>query len=175
MAQWWRGRGDMSTKTTYRPDLEGLGHFVRERRRTLGLTQEQLGRRLDWVQERISMLENAKYGMPSMGAMACLADALEVEHIELLRAAGFLQASPTSAGRSQTPTPAGTPREGRLSLSRECTLLVDRLLRMQDQLALFGEHMEKVDRLGREMRARRGQIDVLMAALHDDVQAAPPS
>ncbi|MBV9282742.1 MAG: helix-turn-helix domain-containing protein [Chloroflexi bacterium] len=164
----------MSTKITYRADLEGLGRFVRERRWALGLTQEQLGRRLDWVQERISMLENAKYGMPSMGAMACLADALEVEHVELLRAAGFLRGMAPSAASAQTGASFEKNRV-RPTLSREYVVLVDQLVRMQDQLTLVGERIEAVDRLGRLMRARRGQLDLLMSTLQANTPAEPPS
>lgn len=34
-------------------DLVGLGNFIRTRRQTITLTQEQLADRLGWVQERI--------------------------------------------------------------------------------------------------------------------------
>lgn len=60
-----------------RPDLQGLGAFVRERRRALGLTQRQLGERIDWVQERISLLERGGYGLPSVIILARLARALD--------------------------------------------------------------------------------------------------
>src|SRR5947209_10189661 len=76
----------MNVDTT---DLESLGHYIRERRQALGLTQTQLGQRLGWMQERVSILENGKYGMPSLPALARLAIACEVPLMEILRAAGY--------------------------------------------------------------------------------------
>jgi transcriptional regulator with XRE-family HTH domain len=70
-------------------DLKGLGGLVRRRRRELGLTQTQLGKRTGWVQERISLLESGKYGTPSLPALATIADALETTLVEVLQAAGF--------------------------------------------------------------------------------------
>jgi len=70
-------------------DLESLGSFIRSRRQALGLTQTQLGERLGWMQERVSILENAKYGMPSLPALARLAIACEVPLMQILRAVGY--------------------------------------------------------------------------------------
>jgi two-component system, OmpR family, sensor kinase len=70
-------------------DLEGLGQYIRSRRQALSLTQTQLGQRLGWMQERVSILENGKYGMPSLPALARLAIACEVPLMEILRAAGY--------------------------------------------------------------------------------------
>jgi two-component system, OmpR family, sensor kinase len=70
-------------------DLEGLGQYIRSRRQALGLTQTQLGQRLGWMQERVSILENGKYGMPSLPALARLAVACEVPLMDILRAAGY--------------------------------------------------------------------------------------
>lgn len=71
------------------PDLETLGRVVRERRRELGLTQTQLADRLGWVQERVSTLENGKYGLPSLPALARLSENLSISLGTLLDAAGF--------------------------------------------------------------------------------------
>jgi hypothetical protein len=49
-------------------DLTGMGRFIRERRSALQLTQVQLAEQLSWTQERISVLERGKYGMPSFGS-----------------------------------------------------------------------------------------------------------
>jgi two-component system OmpR family sensor kinase len=68
-----------------------LGMFIRDRRKTLGLTQTQLAERLGWVQERISTLENGKYGMPSLPALERLANALESKLFEVLVAAGYAE------------------------------------------------------------------------------------
>src|SRR5579859_7564814 len=76
----------MNVDTT---DLESLGSYIRARRQALGLTQTELGQRLGWMQERVSILENGKYGMPSLPALARLAIACEVPLMEILRAAGY--------------------------------------------------------------------------------------
>lgn len=70
-------------------DLERLGSFIRERRIELGLTQTQLAQRIDWVQERISTLENGRYGLPSLPTLARLAEGLQVPLSALLAACGY--------------------------------------------------------------------------------------
>jgi signal transduction histidine kinase/transcriptional regulator with XRE-family HTH domain len=70
-------------------DLERLGSTIRERRQTLDLTQEQLADRLGWSQERISILERGKYGLPSLPLLAHLSDALELPLAALMEAVGF--------------------------------------------------------------------------------------
>jgi signal transduction histidine kinase/transcriptional regulator with XRE-family HTH domain len=71
------------------PDLPALGQFIRERRTAIGLTQTQLAQRIGWVQERVSLLENAKYGMPSLPGLAQLADALETPLTGVLHVVGY--------------------------------------------------------------------------------------
>jgi two-component system OmpR family sensor kinase len=82
------------------PDLEGLGRFVRERRGSLNLTQTQLAERLDWVQERISLIENGRYGLPSLPALVRLAEALECPLASVVEAVGYrgLVAEPSQNG-----------------------------------------------------------------------------
>lgn len=75
--------------------MKGLGQFVRNRRRELGLTQTQLGTRVGYAQERISSVEGGTYGLPSLPSMHELAAALEVPAEHLLAAAG--STSPVSA------------------------------------------------------------------------------
>jgi transcriptional regulator with XRE-family HTH domain len=70
-------------------DLEGLGRFVRRRRVSLRLNQTALAQRLGWGQERISLIENGRYGLPSIPQLARLASACECALVDLLRAAGF--------------------------------------------------------------------------------------
>jgi transcriptional regulator with XRE-family HTH domain len=70
-------------------NLDGLGIFIRTRRHTLELTQAQLAERLGWVQERISLLEHGKYGMPSLPSLARLATAVETELGDVLVSAGY--------------------------------------------------------------------------------------
>lgn len=77
------------SKATPTADLRSLGAFIRNRRQLLGLTQVQLGARLDWVQERISSLENGRYGLPSLPALARIASGLETSLSAVIHAAGF--------------------------------------------------------------------------------------
>lgn len=69
--------------------LQTLGAFVRTRRRALGLTQTDLAERLGWSQERVSVLESGKYGMPSLHALALLATGLEISLADVIEAVGY--------------------------------------------------------------------------------------
>ncbi|GAC1627465.1 MAG: hypothetical protein NVS4B2_07650 [Chloroflexota bacterium] len=69
--------------------LQALGAFIREQRNQLDLTQAQLAERLGWVQERISILENGKYGLPSLPGLAHIATALDVPLSALLEVVGY--------------------------------------------------------------------------------------
>jgi transcriptional regulator with XRE-family HTH domain len=84
-----------------RPDLQGLGAFIRERRHALGLTQRQLGQRIDWVQERVSLLERGGYGLPSVIILARLARALDSPLSDLLAALGYEESSSIGVGRAE--------------------------------------------------------------------------
>jgi signal transduction histidine kinase/transcriptional regulator with XRE-family HTH domain len=70
-------------------NLDGLGQIIRQRRAALNLTQVQLAERLGWTQERISVLERGKYGMPSLQSLIRLAGSLELGVGDLIRAAGY--------------------------------------------------------------------------------------
>jgi GAF domain-containing protein len=70
-------------------DLDALGRFVRARRVALGLNQTALAQRVGWGQERISLVENGRYGLPSIPQLARLAMACECTLLDVLRAAGF--------------------------------------------------------------------------------------
>lgn len=76
------------------PDLASLGAFVRRRRQTLGLTQRELGQRIEWAQERISLLERGGYGLPSLIILARLASAVESPLTALIAALGYEEPSP---------------------------------------------------------------------------------
>jgi two-component system, OmpR family, sensor kinase len=69
--------------------LQRLGTFVRQRRVALGITQVQLADRVGWTQERVSVLENGKYGMPSLPSLSHLASTLDSTLFAMLTAAGF--------------------------------------------------------------------------------------
>lgn len=70
--------------------LSQLGSYVRQRRTDLGLTQTSLGARIGWTQERVSILENARYGMPSVWALLDIAAGLDVRLVDLLTAIGLV-------------------------------------------------------------------------------------
>lgn len=91
----------MSDTMTDHLDLHGLGHFLRSRRQAQQLTQSQLGALLGWTQERISLLETGKYGMPSVQALAHLTEALACPLVDLLEAAG-LERSVLGIPRTET-------------------------------------------------------------------------
>jgi two-component system OmpR family sensor kinase len=69
--------------------LQRLGTFVRQRRTALGMTQVQLADRVGWTQERVSVLENGKYGMPALPSLSHLASTLDTTLFAMLTAAGF--------------------------------------------------------------------------------------
>lgn len=77
-------------------NLAALGEFIRTRRHALALTQEQLAERLGWVQERISLLERGKYGMPSLPSLTRLATAVETGLGDVLVSVGYHGAVETS-------------------------------------------------------------------------------
>ena len=94
MAQ--RRNNTESVGTRDSTDLVALGSFVRTRRHMLELTQAQLAARLGWVQERISLLEHGKYGLPSLPSLALLASAIESGLGDVLASAGYEGALDTS-------------------------------------------------------------------------------
>jgi transcriptional regulator with XRE-family HTH domain len=67
-----------------------LGDFVRERRQELGLTQEDLGQRIDppMTQADVSRLESGKVRLPRPMRLRALADLLAVSPAELLERSG---------------------------------------------------------------------------------------
>lgn len=151
------------------PDLRGLGIFVRQRRLELGLTQQGLADRMGYVQERISLLENGKYGLPSLPALADLAHTLETPLPRLLTAVGYSE--------DMTPEPAPsaniTPSAGELSavtsrvrsLREESARLSAGVEHLQVRLGTAGEQMQVVDDLREQMAERQQRIQTLMASL----------
>lgn len=71
------------------PNLPRLGATIRDHRKKMELTQSQLADRLGWSQERVSLLETGKYGLPSLPLLAHLAEALELPLSSLMEAVGF--------------------------------------------------------------------------------------
>jgi len=81
-------------------DLPALGAFIREQRTRMSLTQTQLADRLGWAQERISVLERGKYGVPSLPTLIHLADALDVPVLALVEVLGNRMLGPGLNGSS---------------------------------------------------------------------------
>lgn len=69
-----------------------LGAYVRERRKKLGLTQEQLAEAADLEQTWISQVETGRIVEPSRGMIERLARGLRCSVDDIYRAAGFISA-----------------------------------------------------------------------------------
>lgn len=164
--------------TKYAADLEALGRFIRERRRSLGLTQTELGARLGWVQERVSLLENGKYGTPSLPMLAALAEALEVGQADVLATAGYLEEEVVAGdGRVVRGSQAIGSDIKRLARSSVVSggqngQLVDKLSRLQDQLVLAEERMAAVQGLHETLAARRNRIEQLTKRIRGSLPEA---
>jgi transcriptional regulator with XRE-family HTH domain len=70
-------------------DLIAFGCLVRERRKAMGLSQHELGARIDWAQERVSALERGRYGLPSVPSLIRLARSLDISLGVIIGALGF--------------------------------------------------------------------------------------
>ena len=82
-----------------------LAEFVRVRRKTLGLTQEELAERAEPMnQTTISLIERGKLLQPSHGYMLRLAHGLGVPVTDLYVAGGFV-AAPDLAPETAAPAP----------------------------------------------------------------------
>jgi transcriptional regulator with XRE-family HTH domain len=160
-------------------DLHGLGAFIRSRRRELGLTQTELAERLGYVQERISLLEHGKYGMPSLPALAGIAEALEIRLSHLLVIAGFESAAPLeddvedAVGHAQSPSQdssslAPGPAQQLHADSRRLADKVQdthvRLLRAEDQ-------MRVVEDLRRQLATHHETIRDLTSSMQRNTSA----
>lgn len=74
---------------------EGLGAFIKERRRQLGISQTELASRIGVSQGYMSQLEGDKVGLPGADLRRRIARALSVSHLDVLVATGELMASET--------------------------------------------------------------------------------
>ena len=66
-------------------DAVKLGEFIAQRRKELGLTQLALAEKLNVTDKAVSRWERA-VGLPDIGSMEALAEALDVSLVELMRA-----------------------------------------------------------------------------------------
>jgi signal transduction histidine kinase/transcriptional regulator with XRE-family HTH domain len=127
-------------------NLPEFGMFIRQQRTHLNLTQVQLAERLGWTQERISVLEHGRYGMPSLPALVRLAEALEVPTLALLEHLGFpadpLDSAPGGGERERDSTALQYTLQRLLAI--EAMTLKDALDQASDEMAL-AMGAEKID------------------------------
>jgi transcriptional regulator with XRE-family HTH domain len=163
----------------YVADLVALGAFIYERRRSLGLTQSQLADRVGWVQERISLLEHGKYGMPTMPLLAGLAEALEVDQEALLSAAGFLRSNDESGRnvelerhvqKGRAPRVVGREVMSAGEFSHASVELVSQIERLRVGLETAESQMQEVDSLRVQLAQRRQQLSSLSEELRTALQ-----
>jgi len=143
----------------YESDLTGLGRFIREQRKRLNLTQEMLGSRLGWAQERISTLENGKIALPTLPQFWRLGNALDVPLQELLRHAvpGPYHTASTPAGDAVAAGHAG-------GLSKQMVAVIDHLHQVEGHLQQAERELTRANELRASVRARREQMAALLAA-----------
>jgi transcriptional regulator with XRE-family HTH domain len=147
----------------YQSDLAGLGRYIRERRKQLHLTQEMLGRRLGWAQERVSTLENGKYGLPSLPQFCRLADALRVPLPELLRHAGL------DSQLKESPQDPDVAASGQLrGLGEKMAAMIDRVQEIEGHLHQAERNLAHAEELQASVRERRVQMAELLAASREE-------
>lgn len=150
------------------PDLARLGETIRDQRKALNLTQSQLAERLSWSQERVSTLENGKYGLPSLPLLAHLSDALEVPLPVLMEAVGFsVRGVPAGDPTSHVSQEGGEHTGCRLHPSLHYTL--QRLLGIE-ALTLKDAMNEASDLLAEAMGADK--IDVFLHEVETETLVA---
>lgn len=158
-----------------KPDLAHLGDTIRQRRRRLGLTQTALGDRLGWTQERISLLENGRYGLPSLPALSQIAQALNAGLDEILAAVGYDVIPAVPLGRADALAPArkldnGTLRARQLgTLHRESRRLATGLADVQARIDRAERQMQQVDSLRCQLADRRETVRVLTNAIQEAI------
>lgn len=135
-------------------DLARLGAFIRMRRQALGLTQTDLGRRIGYYQERISSLERGNYGMPSLPALTELSNALEVNLLDLIHAAGYEEHEAADAAVSGAAFAGGDVSHLRAETSR----LEHGLADLHGRLSETEKQIVTAVELRQQMQARREEI-----------------
>jgi transcriptional regulator with XRE-family HTH domain len=162
-------------------DLTSLGAFIKERRRVLRLTQTELAERIGCTQERISLLENGKYGMPSLPGLVTLAHALEVPLDAIVAAAGYAEDTfGPKAPALLLDAPAAPPQSmddtlvAMRYLSQESSRLALGLEDLQIRLSMTEERLTTVDRLRDDLQRRREAVREQTAALLTTVLSGQP-
>ena len=144
-----------------RGNLVALGSLARERRKELGLTQTELGDRLGWAQERVSLLENGKYGLPSLPQLCRLADGLELSFDDLLRTIGL---EPVNGHATERGEHSGGSE---LSLNGQLLTMRDQMHLMEDRLHAAEREMERAQELRTSIREQRQHMAALLASCSD--------
>ena len=139
-----------------RGNLVALGSLVRDRRKELGLTQTDLGDRLGWAQERVSLLENGKYGLPSLPQLCRLADGLELPFDALLRSVGLESVNGHATERGEH---SGGSEH---SLNRQLLTMLDQMHLIEDRLHEAEREMERAQEVRASIREQRQQMAVLL-------------
>ncbi len=129
-------------------DADGLGAYIRNLRQRRGWTQRRLAEEIGTAPAYLSQIENGGTKLPSADLRRRLADALGVRHVDLLVAAGELEAEEIRG--PQMPIPVTPP---------EMLYLADRLARVApalEEAAKIGHEFAR--RGGRDGRPRRSDI-----------------
>ena len=85
--------------------MENLGNIVKRTRKNLGMTQTDLGNKIDRPQSSIARLESGQLGDTHFGFILVLADALDMK-VEDLVAKAFGREASSSKKRKQEPSEA---------------------------------------------------------------------
>lgn len=142
-------------------DLQNFGHFVRARRNALGMTQTELASSIGWTQERISLLENGRYGMPSLPHLCRVAEGLSVPLTAVLNAIGWNDASETAA----TAQVMDTNSAARLSAGLETA--TSRLAVIAARLHEVESQFARAEELQLSIRNHEQEMEILLAACKD--------
>jgi|SRR5579884_226933 len=149
-------------------DAEALGRFVREKRRARGWTQSELARRNGWTQERISLIENGKYGLPALPALVRLAESLEIPPDDILAALGLRIAPAVTAKLSNQSASWSDVLELFSSLSQWQMALVDHVEELHHHVSSMEEQMLQMDELRTRLKRSRAALGSLTEQLRAD-------
>lgn len=125
-----------------------LGTFIRERRKQLGLTQEQLAERVaDGVrQSEISRLEHDRVTLPRRDRLEQLAAALDVSIGELLLRTGWMNEGDQLAVELQAAPDTFPDRDGVDAIAlQNLTTLVDTVFAVQEMVAEASIKLEQAE------------------------------
>ncbi len=82
----------------------GLGQYIRQRRTSLGLTQESVAEQAGIGRSHLSQIESGKIGLPNATIRRRLAKTLRVRHVDLLVAAGEISEDEVRNGTAPEPS-----------------------------------------------------------------------